>query len=268
MKLLTHAAAMTRTLARHAPLLASITRVELRKRYAGSVLGIAWLVLQPTLLLSVYLFVYLVVFNVRFPGFSEMDFVLFVFAGLVPFLGAIEAINGSALSIKANMHLVKNVMLPIDLVPVRTVLVAMSGEMVALVLVTALSGFNGSLGPWLALLPVAVLLQVMALLGFAWIIAGIGVALPDVSYFTSLLMFLLMFISPVAFKPEMVPPAFQAVIYANPVFYLLEVFRDCLIDGRQPDARIWAAQAVISLTAFVAGAAFFRSFKSVLIDSE
>ena len=54
---------------------------------------------------------------------------LYVFAGLVPFLGTIEAINGAALSIKANMHLVKNVMLPIELVPVRTVLVAMTGEL-------------------------------------------------------------------------------------------------------------------------------------------
>jgi len=111
-------------------LLAAITRVEFQKRYAGSVLGVSWLVLQPALLLSVYLFVYLVVFKVRFPGFSEMDFVVFVFAGLVPFLGTIEATNGAALSIKANMHLVKNVMLPTELVPVRTVPVAMTvGEL-------------------------------------------------------------------------------------------------------------------------------------------
>ena len=268
MKIVRQAGAMVTTLARHASLLVGITRVELQKKYAGSVLGIAWLVLQPALLLSVYLFVYLVVFKVRFPGFSQMDFVLFVFAGLVPFLGAIESLNGSALSIKVNMHLVKNVMLPIELVPVRTVLVALAGEMVALVLVILLCGVTGSLGPEVLGLPVALLLQTLALLGLAWIVAALGVALPDVSYFISMFLFLLMFISPVAFKPEMVPAAFKFVVYGNPVFYMLEVFRDCLIAGRQPDPRIWIAHAVMSVMVFVLGAAFFRSFKNVLVDSE
>ena len=108
-----------RTCREHARLLAAITRVELAKRYAGSVLGMAWVVLQPALLLSVYLFVYLVVFKMRFQGFSRFDYVLYVFCGLVPFLGFMEAITTGALSIKQNMHLVKNVMLPIELVPVR-----------------------------------------------------------------------------------------------------------------------------------------------------
>ena len=263
-----HVVTMSRTLVRHAGLLASITRVELQKRYAGSVIGSAWLVLQPFLLLSVYLFVYLVVFKVRFPGFSEMDFVVFVFAGLVPFLGTIEALNSAVLSIKSNMHLVKNVMLPIELVPVRTVMVALTGEAVSLVLVVLLVAFHGALGPMVLALPIAVLLQALALLGLAWIVAGLGVALPDLSYFVSLLMFLLMFVSPIAFKPEMVPPPFQAVIYGNPVYYMLEVFRDCLIAGRAPDARIWAAHAVMSVVLFAVGAAFFRGFKSVLVDSE
>ena len=50
-------AAMVRTLAGNARLLVAITRVELSKKYAGSVLGASWLILQPALLLSVYLFV-------------------------------------------------------------------------------------------------------------------------------------------------------------------------------------------------------------------
>jgi len=268
MNVVAQSRAMVATLVQHARLLVAITRVELNKKFAGSVLGLAWLVLQPTLLLSVYLFVYLVVFKVRFPGYSQMDFVLFVFAGLVPFLGAVEAITISALSIKANMHLVKNVMLPIELVPVRTVLVALAGECVSLGLVMLLCAFNGGLGPMVAALPVAIALQAIALLGLAWIVAGLGVALPDIGYFISLFIFLLMFVSPIAFKPEMVPDSLQFVIYANPVHYTLEIFRDCLIAGRTPSPRIWGAHLVMSFGIFMLGAAFFRTFKSVLVDYE
>ena len=83
--------AMVRTLVTHVRLLAAITRVELSKKYAGSVLGASWLVLQPALLLSVYLFVYLVVFKMRFPGFSSLGYALYVFTGLIPYMATIEA---------------------------------------------------------------------------------------------------------------------------------------------------------------------------------
>ena len=262
------AAAMSRTLASHARLLAVITRVEVAKKYAGSVLGTAWLFLQPGLLLGVYLFVYMVVFKLRFPGFSRIDYVLFVFAGLVPYIGSIEAVTASVLSVKANMHLVKNVMLPVELVPARTVFVALGGEIVGLGLVLLLSAATGSLGPGVLLLPVALALQTLALLGLAWIVAGLGVALPDISYFINLFLFLLMFISPIAFKPDMVPPGLRLVVYANPVYYMLEVFRDCLLAGRAIDPRTWAVYAVFSVALFAVGSSFFKTFKHVLVDYE
>lgn len=268
MNVVRHTVAMTSSITSNVRLLAAITRVELNKRYAGSVLGPVWLILQPALLLSVYLFVYLVVFKVRFAGFSRMDYVLHVFAALVPFLGVIEGTNAAVLSIKANMHLVKNVMLPIELVPARTVLVAMTGECLALALVIVLCAAFGILSPFVFALPLALLLQAAGLVGIAWILSGLGVALPDTSYVVSLFMFLLMFVSPIAFEPSMVPEAMRFVVYANPVYYLIETFRDCLIAGRQIDPRVWAIQAVLSLSLYAIGATFFRHFKSILVDFE
>src|SRR5215467_12029291 len=67
---------MTAIILRNRRLLASISRVELAKRYAGSVLGLAWVVLQPALLLSVYLFVYMVMWPNRDPNFKQWDFVV------------------------------------------------------------------------------------------------------------------------------------------------------------------------------------------------
>ena len=63
-------------------------------------------------------------------------------------------------------------------------------------------------------------------------------------------MFLLMFVSPIAFEPSMVPEAMRFVVYANPVYYLIETFRDCLIAGRAIDPRVWAIQAVLSLSLY------------------
>ena len=261
-------ATMVRTLTSHARLLQAITRVELSKKFAGSVLGMAWLILQPALYLSVYLFVYLVVFKVRFPGFSRLDYVLFVFCGLVPYLGIIDAVTLGAVSIKQNIHLVKNVMLPIELVPVRAVLVASTTQAVGLAVVILLSAINGSLTPHVLWLPVVWGLQILMLFGVTWILASVAVGLPDISYFINLFLFLLMWISPIGFKEDMVPEGLAAVLYLNPVYYLLEVYRDSLLFGHLPQPRIAITYTVLCLTLFAIGSAFFRAFRGALLDYE
>ncbi len=253
---------------RYRRLLASITRVELAKRHAGSVLGMAWVVLQPALLLSVYLFIYMVVFKMRFEGFSRLDYVLYVFCGLVPYLGFMEALTTGALSIKQNIHLVKNVMLPIELIPIRSVIVGMASQFVSIGLVLLLVAGDRLLSWHVLWLPLVVVLQVMWLAGLTWILSSITVALPDVTYFVNLFVFLLMFLSPIGFKPEMVPPGFGWVIYLNPIYYMTEVYRDSMLYGRLPGWSVAAVYVVMCAATFALGSAFFERFKGVLIDYE
>lgn len=259
---------MGRTLFASRSLMVSITRVELQKKYAGSVLGMGWVVLQPALLLSVYLFIYMVVFKVRFPGLSRFDYVLYVFTGLVPYLGFMEALTTGGMSLKQNMHLVKNVMLPIELIPVRSVLVGMASQFVSMGLVLLMVAATGKLSWYVTALPLVVLLQILLLTGLAWILASLTVALPDVTYFVNLLIFLLMWLSPIGFTPEMVPAEFRFVIYLNPVSHMIGAYRDCMLNAGPPDLRVFLVYAVGSLLTFGAGAAFFRAFKGVLVDYE
>jgi lipopolysaccharide transport system permease protein len=249
-------------------LLVSITRVELQKKYAGSVLGLGWVFLQPALLLCVYLFIYLIVFDVRFPGFSTFDYVLYVFCGLVPYLGFMEALTTGGLSIRQNIHLVKNVMLPIDLIPVRTVIVGMTSQFVSLALVILMLAYNGDLTLHILWLPIIVVLQLLMLIGLTWILACLTVALPDVTYFVNLFVFLLMFLSPIGFRVEMVPPNFTWVVHFNPVHYMIAVYRDSMLNGTWPSLLSVAVFAGGSIALFALGATFFRAFKGVLPDYE
>jgi len=253
---------------RYRRLLASITRVELTKRHAGSLLGLAWVVLQPALLLSVYLFIYMVVFKSRFPGFSRIDYVLYVFCGLVPYLGFMEALTTGALSIKQNIHLVKNVMLPIELIPVRSVIVGMASQFVSIGLVLLLVATAGSLSWHVLWLPVVVVLQVMWLAGLTWVLSSVTVALPDITYFLNLFVFLLMFVSPIAFKPDMLPKAWRWTLYSNPIYYMTEMYRDSMLNGHWPSVSIAAAYVVMCVATFAIGSAFFERFKGVLTDYE
>src|SRR5438094_112334 len=259
---------MVRIIYRYRRLLASITRVELAKRHAGSVLGMTWVVLQPGLLLGVYLFIYMVVFPVKLQNFSEFEFVLYVFCGLVPYLGFMEALTTGALSIKQNIHLVKNVMLPIELIPVRAVLVGMASQFVSIALVLLLVTASGALSWHVALLPAVVVLQVMWLAGLTWVLSSITVALPDVTYFVNLFVFMLMFLSPIGYRPDAVPERFRWVIQFNPIYYLTEAYRDSMINGRWPRPSVVVVYVVMCLATFALGSAFFERCKGVLTDYE
>jgi len=259
---------MLTTIYRYRRMLAAITRVEIAKRHAGSVLGMSWVVLQPALLLSVYVFVYMVVLRMRFEGFSRFDYVLYVFCGLVPYLGFMESLTTGALSIKQNIHLVKNVMLPIELIPVRSVIVGMTSQFVSIGLVVLMAAADGELSWRVPLVVPIVVLQMMWLVGLTWFLSGITVALPDVTYFVNLFVFLLMFLSPIGYKPDMVPPAFAWVIRLNPIYYLTEMYRVAMLRDQVMRLPIVVGYIVMCLVTFALGGAFFDRFRGMLTDYE
>jgi lipopolysaccharide transport system permease protein len=253
---------------RYRRILRATTLVELQKKFAGSVLGTAWIVLQPLLFLLIYLFLFLVVFRVRFPGMSDLGYGGYVFAGLVPYLALMEALGAGAVSIKQNIHLVRNVIVPIDLIPMRLVLMAMATELVGLAVVIVLLALDGRLSPGIVALPLILLLQLAFLLGLVYLVASFGVVLPDLGHAIGLVMIFLMFISPIGFKVDMLPPSAQPFIWANPVTYMLEAFRSCLIADYGPDWRAIGIFAAMAILVLFAGTAFFRRFKGVIVDYE
>lgn len=259
---------LARTVWHYRRILLSVTRVEFAKRYSGSAIGLVWVILYPALLLGIYLFVYLVIFKMRFPGYSELDYTLFVFCGLIPYIGFMEALTAGCLSIKQNMHLVKNVMLPIELIPVRAVAVAIGTELVGLVLLLILAGWNNWLSPNVVWLPLVLLLQAMLLTGLVLILAALAVALPDVSYFVNLTVLLLMFISPIGFKPDMVPTGFGFMVTLNPIHYMTDAFRMSVLSTQPVSLGSFGIYVLICVSVFALGCAFFRRFKGVLVDYE
>jgi lipopolysaccharide transport system permease protein len=259
---------MLRLLQRHRRILVATTRIELAKRFAGSSLGLLWLVLQPLLLLSVYLFVYLLVFRVRFAEFGRLEYVLYVFSGLVPYIGVMEAISAAPPLLKQNIHLVRNVLVPIELLSARTVLGAVVSQAAGLAMVVALAAATAHLSVHLLWLPLAIGLQALMLLGLVWMVSGLGVLVPDVSYVVNVFLLLLLYVSPIAFTPEMVPEGFRWVVFVNPVTHLVAVFRASLMGTGWPSAASLLAFAGFAVGFFLLGAAFFRRFKGALVDYE
>lgn len=253
---------------RYRRILRATTLVELKKKFAGSALGSIWLVLHPLIFLMIYLFLFLVVFKVRFPDMSSLGYVVYVFAGLVPYLALMESTTTGAVAIRQNMHLVRNVIVPIELVPVRTVLMALAAELVGLTVIIALLLIDGTLSWHVVWLPVIILLQLAFVLGIVLMLAALGVLLPDLGYAINLAMIFLMFVTPIGFRPETLPAAAQPLIWLNPVHYMLEAFRSSLMAGYGPHYGHIAIFATVAILSLIGGASFFHRFKGIIVDYE
>ena len=95
---------------RHRHLILHTTYSDIQARYSGSMLGIAWALLNPMMLLGVYIVLYVLILRVRAPGgqqASALDYTLVIFAGLIPWFGFSESISTSLGSIVGNPTLLQ-----------------------------------------------------------------------------------------------------------------------------------------------------------------
>ncbi len=240
---------------------------ELRQRYAGSVLGLAWAVLYPLLLLGFYTTVYAFIFRVRPATMNEMSYVVLVLSGLVPLLAFIESMNASAGSLSANRHILLNTVFPAELIPLRTVIAtqmpSLSGLAMTLLAATAMGRTSFAS---LLVIPVLWLLLVMFVAGIAWILSLVTLVLRDIQQALGIVGMTLMVLSPAAYTPEMVPHALKAVIYLNPLSYFVLSFQSVICYGKFPEIWHLAMVAILGIGTYVGGFFFFQRAKFVFFD--
>ena len=242
--------------------------IECRRKYAGSILGTLWYPLYSLLLLGSYCFLYLVVFRVRYRELGTYEFVLFVFSGLVPYLGFSEAVSTGLGSVKANLALLRNAVFPIELVPVKHVLAAMVGLLSSLALLIVMIAPTSYAGWHLLSLPVPLLSLLLFTLGVIWLLSAIAVVVPDIAQIVNIALLLFMFISPIGFTIDSVPVRVRALVYLNPLTYLIEEFRFALIGVRVSPVWFDALFLVAALALALAAATFFRRMSPIFSDYE
>src|SRR4051812_2226399 len=261
-------AGLLSNLRRSWPVLWALTVIECRRKYAGSILGVLWYPLYSALLLGSYCFVYLVVFRVRYRDFSTYEFVLFVFAALIPYLGFSEAVTSGVVSVKANLALLRNAVFPIEFVPVKQVLAALVGLLSSLALLELMILPTSHQGWHTLYLPVPIVSLFLFCIAMVWVLSAIAVVVPDILYLVNIVLMLLMFVSPIGYSVDMVPRSARFLLYLNPMSYLMEEFRFALLGIRTTP--MWADLAFLMCAAVAAAVAatFFRRMSPVFSDYE
>jgi lipopolysaccharide transport system permease protein len=254
---------------RHRGLVWQLTKRDVLGRYRGSLLGIVWSLVNPLLMLGVYTFVFGFVFKTKWGGkeAGTLQFTLVLFAGLIVYNLFAECVNRAPSLIVSQPNLVKKVVFPLELLPVVQLASALFHALVSLVVLLVAFLLLHGVPPLTALLLPVVIAPLCGLcLGFAWLLASLGVYLRDVGQVVAIVTSALMFLSPLFFPLSALPGRVQRVVLLNPLSIPIEQTRRVLLWGQAPDWPPLLAYTAAAIAAMWAGYWWFQRTRNGFAD--
>jgi len=251
-------------------LIIQMIKREVIGRYKGSLFGLAWSFLNPILMLTIYTFIFSVVFKARWgdsSSDSKTQFALLVFVGMIVLALFTEAVNRAPGLILGNTNYVKKVVFPLEILPIISLGAALFHALISLLVITiALIAINHELHWSFIFVPLIFAPLVFCTLGITWILASLGVFMRDVGQTISILTTVLMFMSPVFYPVSALPPKFQSIMMLNPLTFIIEQLRGVMISGQEPDWTGLGFYTLISLLLMWLGYFWFQKTRGGFAD--
>ena len=257
------------SLRRNQRLIQTLAKREVLGRYRGSLLGIFWSFFNPLLMLSVFTFVFSVIFRARWGSGegSKAEFALLLFAGLLIFNLFSECINKAPGLILANINYVKKVVFPLEILPWVTLCAALFHMAISFIVWTlAYVVFFGYPHITLFYVPFILLPFLLFLMGACWSLAALGVYLRDVGQVIGVAVTAVMFLSPVFYPASQLPDPYRTIIYFNPITPAIEMTRDAMFWGKAPDLSLLTLYMLASVAIAWLGFAWFQKTRKGFAD--
>ncbi|MFC0266598.1 ABC transporter permease [Kushneria aurantia] len=233
-------------------LIQRMVRRDITSRYRGSVLGLAWSMLNPLIMLGVYTFVFTVVFRARWGTGGDAQHAAFavnLFVGIIVHGVLAEMLNRAPGLVLANQNYVKKVIFPLQVLPLVTLGSALFHAATSLAVLVAAEFLILGYVPFTALLfPLVLAPLLLVTLGAGWLLASLGVFLRDIGQTMGLITTMLLFLSPIFYPASALPPEFRVIMTLNPLTFIIEQSRLVMIEGVLPN---WWGLLLYALAAWL-----------------
>jgi lipopolysaccharide transport system permease protein len=235
-------------------------------RYRQTAIGVIWVLIQPLAAAGIFTIIFGGVAGLPSSG---IPYFLFSFIGMLAWTLFNSIVSRAAPSLVSNQALVSKVFFPRMLVPISTVMSALLDFLVGLALgVVLLIAYGVNPGWGVLLMPVWVLLFVLLGLGIGLATSAWMVRYRDVAYVLPWLLQIALFATPVAYSLEAVDARLEPFFLANPLTWLMELWRFSMLGTAMPPAWQVVGAVVVSLGVFLIGSIVFqrneRSFADLI----
>jgi lipopolysaccharide transport system permease protein len=238
---------------------------DVKVRYKQTVLGAAWAILQPMMMMVVF-----TIFFGRMAGVSSggLPYPLFAYAGLLPWTFFATAIAAAGNSVVGSERMITRIYFPRLAVPFAAVAAAVVDFIVAFgLLVGMMVYYRIAPGPGLLLVPVILGSIVLAALGVGTMLAALNVAYRDFRYVIPFMVQLWMFATPTVYmQPKAASAGWaRALLTLNPLTSLIAAFRASALGGPIPWGELMIASGTVVLM-FLLGCLYFRKVEDGFAD--
>ena len=239
-------------------------RRDMSQAYAGSMFGAKWIIVQPLFLVALLTLVFNGIFRARFGGAlnSPRDYTVFILSGLVPWQVMSVGLSRAGTEIISNANLVKQVVFPVQVLPVKGVLATMPTMAVGMAFITIYQLVQFRSLPWtMALVPVLIAIQILLMAGIAFLASSVAVFFRDVKDFISLFVTAAVYLLPIVYLPSAVPGVVATVVEINPFSPLVWCYQDAIFFGHFQHPKAWVYLPVVALVAFYGGHRVFHRLR-------
>jgi ABC-type polysaccharide/polyol phosphate export permease len=238
---------------------------DLTLRYKRSTLGIWWTLLNPLLTTGVMWIVFGNIFRFEIPG--GIPFIVYLLSGilLVTFFSQATIASGSA--IVGNAGVLSKVYVPPEVFSVSAALSAAANFVISLLILLVVQLATGVGIPWTVILvPIPVLAMLGLTAGLGLLIAAAAVHFFDIIDLAAVLIQLIAYLTPSFYPISIIPEHFQFVIFLNPLYSYLTVFRGFMYGGVFVDWWMFAYMIATSIVTLLVGVwVFSRSWRSLVV---
>ncbi|MEX2400668.1 MAG: ABC transporter permease [Rhodothermales bacterium] len=237
---------------------------DIKARYAQSVLGIGWAVIQPVFTM--------VVFTVVFGNLAEISsdgvpYSIFSLAALVPWTYFSTALTSSSTSLTTASGMITKVYFPRLVIPLTPVLGKLVDFCIGIVIVSCFMLWYGiTPTPWVILLPFLVIVMMITAAGMGMWVTALAVQYRDVQYAMSFLIQLLMYAAPVVYPASLIPAQYRAIYAINPMAGVIEGFRSVLLSTNPVPWDLIIIGALSAVTIVTSGLLFFQRMEKNFAD--
>lgn len=248
---------------RYKDLLYFLTVRGIKARYAQSILGIGWAIIQP-------LFTTLV-FTVVFGGLAKVDsdgipYILFSYLALWPWNYFSGTLSESANSLVSNAGMITKVYFPRLILPLAAIFSKLLDFMISFaVLLVLLIYFKVMPGIEVVWLPILLIQLLMTSLGIGMMLSAMAVQYRDVKYALGFIIQLLLYTAPVVYSTTAVPQKYQFLYTLNPMVGVIEGIRAMFLNRPIPWEWVWPG-TIIGLFVFIFGLFYFRRMEKIFAD--
>lgn len=253
-----------RELWQHRELLYFLTWRDIKVRYKQTVLGLAWVVLQPLMIAFT-----LALFLGRLAKMPSdgLPYMVFAYIGMVVWQLFANALTESSNSLLTNGQLITKVYFPRLIVPLSAVLASLLDFVVSLfVLAIFLAYYRIAPTATLVVLPLLVFLVLVSALGVGLWLAALNVKYRDVRYTLGFLVQLWFFATPIAYPASIVSARWRMWYGLNPMVGLVEGFRWALRGTGNAPVTLLAVSACVATALLLSGLYYFRRMEDTFAD--